>query len=1821
MSLMTRPVAGESLRTHVGARLDGAPVASAGSLLARLGLGNPWSGSETVDPRAQARANREARLEARLHRFDRSPIRASRRMWPGESRSAAAWAFGGYRLSESAMVFPLMPLEEEPEEEVVEQGGRRRRGPRGPSMRPVSNPWHSVEHAPARVIRGGGRRTPAARTARVSKGGRVRFEPAPRRARQSAPTASTTVAAPQVITREAPVVTASSPADRRAADLVRESRPSRSVARRSAPSVSVARPAGFMARPVTRTQRSEGVTTTSRSAAGASVVRTQAGGAVSRSQGVRTRASDAVARRRPMQRLGDRVAAVLGPVSAPAAIAAGTERSQAVRTASGTTAQTAAVSTGSAAPVSRSAAVRTAAGSTERSATVRTASAAGATTVARTGSESTSQQVSRRRLARARAATERAVLGPALARAASPVLARHLHDGDVRPLEIATGRTASKRERRRGLRPVFRHSPMMAVVEPELAEEPQVEAEVAPARTRRAAERVSEGPRTVRGFGSRRELSRSTPVRTASRSTDASVPATATVATTPAVSRAAEVAGAAAPALSAATPASARPAAGSLPDSTTRVSRTVARGTEVSTSVVRTGVSRAIERSAPVQRRTAGTGWVARRLDVGTASEGAFRPSVMTRRPVARAASPAPATPTAPGTTAVTQAVVSRAAPTPAAPAPADAPVAAAPMAAIEVPTEPARRTGHASSVFRRMETGTVAPGSTLPVAVPRRVRTGKGRSLFLSVPDAVVPQAAPEAEPAVEEAPQPRRRATESPRVIRSASRTVRAAGEAAVPARSQAVRTAPSASTPARTASKASTPAASTTRTAARAPSVMDFGTVPTATRSSAARTATRSQTPAERVAARATEAVERSAAVRTAASNTVRSSAVSGRSEAAVSTARSTTTSSGSVSRSSVAGRVSSGAASGPSASSATVVRTAAGTAVSRSTRRPMAASHRAIEVAASRSRPLERFRSVIPRRPRLAGERTAERPSFSPSMADGRPVVSAATRMTPKVRRASGTRVADDAALVQAPEPEASTDTPVDTATRAPKASASPRVVRAATRTERLAAQASQQGSTGHPASEPSVAPAVRTSSVVARAASGSPVAHEATASVSSPTGSTAPATRLAGDTAAAPTVASSPVQRAAQRAAASVQPTASRAAAAPETVAFARSARALAKSAATPARVSSVLHAAARAALDGQPDTVERLLRVADVAAKREETARSLMPKVSPRHGARAPSMWSNLRSPIDSAVALAHEPEAAVEEAPAASPARSSAGRTASSVPVIRGARAAASASTARVASRSSKAVSSSVQAARRHTRAPVTTDTARSVLRTAPPKVRARVKALLSRRSRPSALGYARLADVDQVLEAVTQAFTEVGASSGSAPNVQVVRDTSGRRKLANARQASSVPTGSRPAAWAGARTAAAVTDPDPRIRRAVSAMSVFRTAFGEMSLPAGEVPAGVDAVANDSGARRGRHVLRTADGRFVSPTSPAAAAPLSRSRARAEADSVTRTARSAYGVDTDTLVNEPVEAGEPVVDANGVPVVRGSASRAAVSRTAAIGSTRTDMVHAASPAASRSATKGQAAPRTSGAYRNRPRLHATLGEVDEHSGVRHELPVWARRASGTPLVRSSEQREVFQALARAHTPEQVVQVIAHHGSELGAAPASLPAPVLQVIEQVREGARQDLEARFKAAREAANDAESTGARSAPTPAKAAKSAEPELLRAARGLRKSRNARRKSGQGDDRVMKLARKLQSLIHLAEGTGDQNEARRHVRMAENSEAARREGQGQVGAEAGASNKNQQVDIEALVSEVVQSVNSELAMRRQRRQEDPDGGNWW
>ena len=92
-----------------------------------------------------------------------------------------------------------------------------------------------------------------------------------------------------------------------------------------------------------------------------------------------------------------------------------------------------------------------------------------------------------------------------------------------------------------------------------------------------------------------------------------------------------------------------------------------------------------------------------------------------------------------------------------------------------------------------------------------------------------------------------------------------------------------------------------------------------------------------------------------------------------------------------------------------------------------------------------------------------------------------------------------------------------------------------------------------------------------------------------------------------------------------------------------------------------------------------------------------------------------------------------------------------------------------------------------------------------------------------------------------------------------------------------------------------------------------------------------------------------------------------------------------------------------------------------------------------------------------------------------------------------------------------------------------------------------------------------------------------------------------------------------DNVSKLAKRLQDLIAMAENQ-NRGGARQHVRMAEDSAAAKAEGAAApTQAEDG---RNVSADIDNLAREVTEHVTRELELRRERRQEDPDGRNiWW
>jgi hypothetical protein len=161
---------------------------------------------------------------------------------------------------------------------------------------------------------------------------------------------------------------------------------------------------------------------------------------------------------------------------------------------------------------------------------------------------------------------------------------------------------------------------------------------------------------------------------------------------------------------------------------------------------------------------------------------------------------------------------------------------------------------------------------------------------------------------------------------------------------------------------------------------------------------------------------------------------------------------------------------------------------------------------------------------------------------------------------------------------------------------------------------------------------------------------------------------------------------------------------------------------------------------------------------------------------------------------------------------------------------------------------------------------------------------------------------------------------------------------------------------------------------------------------------------------------------------------------------------------------------------------------------------------------------------------------------------------------------------------------------------------------------PAAALIRQIRDEAERVVQPGGSGGRESKRDA--------PTAAR--------VVRPARRLKPRASARVVSGWtglapgeaapgekqagGPDKLMRMVRKLKHLVHLAEGA-QRSDARRQARLSAD-EAPAAGGGGPGGGGGG-----EAVDIEVLGREVLEVVNRELEMRRERRQEDSDVGLWW
>lgn len=233
------------------------------------------------------------------------------------------------------------------------------------------------------------------------------------------------------------------------------------------------------------------------------------------------------------------------------------------------------------------------------------------------------------------------------------------------------------------------------------------------------------------------------------------------------------------------------------------------------------------------------------------------------------------------------------------------------------------------------------------------------------------------------------------------------------------------------------------------------------------------------------------------------------------------------------------------------------------------------------------------------------------------------------------------------------------------------------------------------------------------------------------------------------------------------------------------------------------------------------------------------------------------------------------------------------------------------------------------------------------------------------------------------------------------------------------------------------------------------------------------------------------------------------------------------------------------------------------------------------------------------------------------TLEAVDARSDNR-ALPGWAQRASEKPRITGSD--DLLRQLAGAREVSEVVRVIFERSGETAPVMRQVSSPVLQVIQQIRAEAHKAAEPQAPAAGKTVTATASGGG-----PRKAMRRGGPQprmqqLSHGMTGLRTMASAPSSEGVGEDKVSKLARRLRDLIHLAEVKNRRDQARQGVRMAEDSAAARAEGQSSPTESEGNVN-TEQVDIDALSREVLDHVQREQQLRQERRIDGGDSGDFW
>jgi hypothetical protein len=184
----------------------------------------------------------------------------------------------------------------------------------------------------------------------------------------------------------------------------------------------------------------------------------------------------------------------------------------------------------------------------------------------------------------------------------------------------------------------------------------------------------------------------------------------------------------------------------------------------------------------------------------------------------------------------------------------------------------------------------------------------------------------------------------------------------------------------------------------------------------------------------------------------------------------------------------------------------------------------------------------------------------------------------------------------------------------------------------------------------------------------------------------------------------------------------------------------------------------------------------------------------------------------------------------------------------------------------------------------------------------------------------------------------------------------------------------------------------------------------------------------------------------------------------------------------------------------------------------------------------------------------------------------------------------------RTQAQRSIQTELVRATTTEAVVKLASERGKAMNHLANDLPSSTRRLVQKL-----------VKAGVKAAN------AQRKRSPSKSSSWAPAHLNRSASGASMDGI----DGIGSSGVMKLASKLQGLIHLAEVQNRRSEAQQAVRMAEEAAAAET-----LGSAAEATSSGATSTIDDLRRDVLDAVMADLERLQMRSEEDPDGVElWW